>query len=95
MKRNLSRSPFYRSDMEAGCPHRSVQYQRAVKVSFDPNLWRVNEEVAPGPDSLGGCVLVLPDGTRLPSGKPAVSREIRIARLEQTILPCQWPTFPG
>jgi hypothetical protein len=63
---------FYRSDMEAGCPHRSVQYQRAVRVSFDPDLWPANEEDAPGADSLGGCVLVLRDGTRLHSGKPAV-----------------------
>jgi hypothetical protein len=63
---------FCRFDMEAGCPHRSVQYQRAVGVGFDPNLWPANEEVAPGADSLGGCVLVLRDGTRLPSGKPAV-----------------------
>ena len=63
---------FYRSDMEAGCPHRSVQYQRAVRVSFDPNLWPANEEDAPGADALHGCVLVLRDGTRLLSGKPAV-----------------------
>ena len=63
---------FYRSDMEAGCPHRSVQYQRAVRVSFDPNLWPANEEDAPGADALHGCVLVLRDGTRLLSGKPGV-----------------------
>jgi hypothetical protein len=64
--------------MEAGCPHRSVQYQRAVRVSFDPDLWPANEEDAPGADSLGGCVLVSRDGTRLHSGKPAVGCEVRV-----------------
>jgi hypothetical protein len=63
---------FYRSDREAGCPNSSEAYQRAVRVSFDPNLWPANEEDAPGADALLGCVLVLRDGTRLPAGKPAV-----------------------
>jgi hypothetical protein len=70
-----------------------------MRVSFDANLWPANEEDAPGADALLGCVLVLRDGTRLPSGEPAVgwrsessppkwimlarSLDIRIARLEQ------------
>src|ERR1700686_2170054 len=62
---------FYSSDMQAGCPNRSEAYQRAMRVSFDPNLWPANEEDAPGADSLGGCVLVLRDGTRLQSGQSA------------------------
>ena len=53
---------FYSSDMQAGCPNRSEVYQRAMRVSFDTNLWPANEEDAPGADALLGCVLVLRDG---------------------------------
>jgi hypothetical protein len=36
---------FYNQDFERGWPHRSLQYQKAMRASFDSALWPVRAEM--------------------------------------------------
>ena len=59
-------SRFYISDFERGWPHLSAQYQKAMRASLDPSLWPAQEEEVPWPNEVR--ILVLRDGSRIPSG---------------------------
>ena len=59
---------FYITDYKDGWPHQSAQYQKAMRASFDWALWPPQKEKDLGHDS----VLILRDGTELPSGGSAI-----------------------
>ena len=61
---------FYITDYKDGWPRQSAQYQKAMRASFDWSLWPPQKEKDKefGQDS----VLILRDGTELPSGGSAV-----------------------
>jgi len=59
---------FYIADYKEGWPHQSAQYQKAMRASFDWALWPPQKEKDLGQDS----VLILCDGTELPSGGSAI-----------------------
>ena len=61
---------FYVADFERGWPYRSAQYQKAMRVSLNPALWPAEEVKLPWPQATQE--LILRDGTRIPSGGPAV-----------------------
>ena len=63
---------FYVADFERGWPHRSAQYQKAMRASFDPALWPAQEVELPWPEETRE--LVLRDGRRVESGGSAVER---------------------
>jgi hypothetical protein len=63
---------YYVADFEQGWPHRSAQYQKAMRVSLDPALWPAQEVQLPFPQETQE--LILRDGTRVQSGGSAVER---------------------
>src|SRR6266567_8852002 len=58
----------WRTDYKDGWPHQSAQYQKAMRASFDWALWPPQKENYLVHDS----VLILRDGTELPSGGSAI-----------------------
>src|SRR5207244_728396 len=58
------------TDYKEGWPHQSAQYQKAMRTSFDWAFWPPQKEKDKefGQDS----VLILRDGTELPSGGSAI-----------------------
>src|SRR5438132_2573276 len=64
----LAELTFIITDYKDGWPHQSTQYQKAMRASFDWALWPPQKEKDLGHDS----VLILRDGTELPSGGSAI-----------------------
>lgn len=72
---------FYVTDFEHGWPHRSAQYQKAMRASLDPALWPAEEVQLPWPQ--GTQELILRNGAKIPSGGPAVERVQIDSRVKQ------------
>jgi hypothetical protein len=72
---------FYVADFEHGWPYRSAQYQKAMRVSFNPAIWPAKELQLPWPQETQE--LILRDGTRVQSGGSAVERFQIDSRVKQ------------
>ena len=63
----------YLADVKRGWPHRSPQYQKAMRASFDLALLPIREVV----DCEDETMLILRDGSQMPSGGTAIGYKLK------------------